>query len=372
MREGSISLRQLTKTFHRRSGEEVQAIDGISLEVEPGEFLVLLGPSGCGKTTLLRSLAGLEVPTRGEIVIGGRPVFDSGNRLNVAPENREMGMIFQSYALWPHMTVFDNVAYPLQARGRRKRDTRADVERVLDLVGIPELARQYPGQISGGQQQRVALARALVGGTSIMLFDEPLSNVDAKVRELLRLEIKRMHQELRFTAVYVTHDQEEAMALATRIAVMRRGRVEQVGSPQQVYLRPESLSVARFIGQLNEVAGEVEDVSGNEARVRTTVGTVVARPTAGLARGDTVTLGIRPEHLRFLPAGEVNGAANTWRGSVALPLFLGTRNEHIVSVDGVDFKVSSRGELFHEEQSVGMAVDIDQVLVFPAAREAGS
>jgi iron(III) transport system ATP-binding protein len=370
--EGSIRLRQLTKTFQRRSGEQVLAIDNVSLDVEPGEFLVLLGPSGCGKTTLLRSLAGLEVPTHGEIIIGGRPVFDSAQRLNVAPEDREMGMIFQSYALWPHMTVFDNVAYPLQARGRRKRDIRADVERVLELVGILELAKQYPGQISGGQQQRVALARALVGGTSIMLFDEPLSNVDAKVRELLRLEIKRMHHELKFTAVYVTHDQEEAMALATRIAVLRQGRVEQLGSPQQVYLRPESLSVARFIGQLNEVPGEVEDISGNEVRVKTAIGTMVARPTAGLSRGASVTLGIRPEHLRFVPAGEVNGSANMWRGSVTLPLFLGTRNEHLVSVDGVDFKVSTRGELFDENQAVGMTVDVDQVLVFPQARGSGS
>jgi iron(III) transport system ATP-binding protein len=230
-----ITLLNLSKTFVRRSGEVVRAIDDVTLDINPGEFLVLLGPSGCGKTTMLRSIAGLETPSQGKVIVNDTPLFDAERRLAVPPEQRKMGMIFQSYALWPHMTVYSNVAYPLKMRGVPGKEIRARVHETLALVGIPELTDQYPGQISGGQQQRTALARALVGGSQVVLFDEPLSNGDAKVREQLRFEIKKMHDELGFTGVYVTHDQEEAMALGTRIAVMRAGKIDQLGSSTEVY-----------------------------------------------------------------------------------------------------------------------------------------
>lgn len=246
---GVVRLRDLTKRYRRADGEITAAVDGVALDVAPGEFLVLLGPSGCGKTTLLRSIAGLERPDGGTVEIDGRPVFGPG--VNVPPERRGISMVFQSYALWPHLTVHDNVAYPLQNR-RGERLTKAGIaSRVRDslaLVGIDHLAGQYPGELSGGQQQRIALARAFIAGDGLVLFDEPLSNIDAKVRERLRADLLAMQRRLGFAAVYVTHDQTEAMELASRVAVMRDGRIEQLGTPHDIYVRPTSRYVANFVG----------------------------------------------------------------------------------------------------------------------------
>lgn len=369
----SIVLSDLTKTFVRRSGEEVRAIDDISLQVGSGEFLVLLGPSGCGKTTLLRCLAGLETPSSGSIVVEDRPAYDSDAGLNVPPESRRMGMIFQSYALWPHMTVQKNVGYPLKVRGDRRSDVDQAVHRTLSMVGIPELADQYPGQISGGQQQRVALARALVGGNSVVLFDEPLSNVDAKVREQLRLEIKQMHHELGFTAIYVTHDQEEAMALATRIAVLSKGEVAQLGTPADIYERPASLVVGRFIGRLNELEGTVRRVEGRHCTIETAIGDVAVQDCATAAVGDTVTVGIRPEHLRLDRGDGSSPETNAWPGTVEVPVYLGAHNDYVVDVDGVDMQVSSRGPLLSRGDQVVLHVRPHEVHVFPsgAASSAG-
>ncbi|OLT16150.1 hypothetical protein BJF78_14730 [Pseudonocardia sp. CNS-139] len=256
-----IAVRGLTKRFRRRDGTQVNAVDGIDLDVAEGEFLVLLGPSGCGKTTLLRVLAGLEEVDAGRVELDGRVVDDPAVRVCVPTERRGLSMMFQSYALWPHMTVAENVAYPLTTRRVRRAERAARVRRVLDVVGIGPLAGQYPGQLSGGQQQRVALARALVAGDGVVLFDEPLSNVDAKVREQLRTEIARLHRELGFTAVYVTHDQEEALTLATRLLVLRDGRIAQSASPREVYTRPADLGVARFMGAGNEIPGMLRAAS---------------------------------------------------------------------------------------------------------------
>jgi len=230
-----VDIAGVSKSFRSRHST-VTALGDVSMLVQEGEFVVLLGPSGCGKTTLLRSVAGLEKPDRGRIEIAGRTVFDSAQKIAVPPENRGLSMVFQSYALWPHMTVFDNIAYPL--RNRKRPDVKGHVGRALEMVRCGELASRYPGQLSGGQQQRVALARALASGDQLILFDEPLSNVDAKVREAVRFELLNLQRELGFSALYVTHDQSEATALAHKIVVMRQGAVAQIGTPRAKLLVP--------------------------------------------------------------------------------------------------------------------------------------
>ncbi|MDO9526153.1 MAG: ABC transporter ATP-binding protein, partial [Gemmobacter sp.] len=307
----------MNKTFKRANGESLKAIDDVSIDIHQGELVVLLGPSGCGKTTLLRAVAGLETPDSGSIRLGGRDLFDSETGLVLPPEARHVGMVFQSYALWPHMTVAQNVAYPLRMRGvgRDERDRR--VQDILTKMRIGDLAQQHPGRISGGQQQRVALARALVCGDGMILFDEPLSNVDAKVRELLRLEILTMQRQFGFTALYVTHDQEEAMALASRIAVVGRGRIEQLGTPEDVYCSPVSLGVARFIGSANELQGRIVDTGV----IHTDVGQLRVNPSAqsGIAGSDVILL-TRPEHWQFA----TEAAADTVAGTIVSAAFLGS------------------------------------------------
>jgi iron(III) transport system ATP-binding protein len=334
-----VRLSNVSKVFRRADGADVPAIEDTSLTVEAGEFLVLLGPSGCGKTTLLRSVAGLELPDRGRIEIFGRTVSAPEQGIHVKPEGRALSMIFQSYALWPHMTVFRNVAYPLASR-RGARPSRAEVavqvRRVLDMVGIGALADRYPHQMSGGQQQRVALARALVGGSRLVLFDEPLSNVDAKVREQLRLEMRSMQLELGFAAIYVTHDQGEAMQLADRIAVIDSGRVLQIGPPRELYEHPRSRFVANFIGTSNEITGTVDSVEGGQARVATDIGVVTATATGDLAAGDRAVAFWRPErcHVGTEPAA----GANHWRGRLSLSAFVGAHVENVVEVGGNTFR----------------------------------
>jgi iron(III) transport system ATP-binding protein len=229
------------------------AIDSLELDIAEGEFLALLGPSGCGKTTTLRSVAGLERPDGGRIAIGDRTVFDAAGRVNVRPDRRDIGMVFQSYALWPHMTVRRNLAYPLKVRKQRDALARGRVEEVARLVECEELLDRLPAQLSGGQQQRVALARALVASPQVILFDEPLSNLDARLRDQMRTELHRIHRARPFTAVYVTHDQSEALALGQRIAIMRAGRIEQLGTPEEIFETPASEYVAGFIGMANRL-----------------------------------------------------------------------------------------------------------------------
>jgi iron(III) transport system ATP-binding protein len=249
-----ILARGLAKRF-RSEGEEVHALNGVDLRVGRGQMLVLLGPSGCGKTTLLRCIGGLENPDEGEISLGGRIVTSRARNINILPENRNLGMMFQSYGLWPHMTVYRNVAYPLENQANLARQAASEkVSAMLETMGLSALGERYPGQLSGGQQQRVALARALVASPTALLFDEPLSNVDAQVRKRLREEIRQMKEQRGFAGVYVTHDQEEAMALADVLAVMQDGEIRQIGSPLEIYRRPRTLYVARFIGEANTLA----------------------------------------------------------------------------------------------------------------------
>src|SRR5262245_2452882 len=250
----NVSIRGLTKRFGGKT--PTTAIDNLDLDIEPGEFLVLLGPSGCGKTTTLRCIAGLETADEGRIAFGDQPVFDSKQRVNVPPNKRNVGMVFQSYALWPHMTVRKNVGYPLRVRKIKGKQAKEWIEEVARLVETTELLDRYPAQLSGGQQQRVALSRGLVARPDLVLFDEPLSNLDARLREIVRSEIHALHERLKFTAVYVTHDQVEALGLGDRLAIMRRGVLEQLGRPDEIFEEPATEYVADFIGMVNRLAFE--------------------------------------------------------------------------------------------------------------------
>ncbi len=322
----ALHIRDLVKTYPS-SDNPVPAVDDTTLDIARGEFLVLLGPSGCGKSTFLRCIAGLEHPDAGVIESLGRSWFSSDDKILVPPERRDLSMIFQSYALWPHMTIFKNVAYPLTVgRDKASRDeVKERVHEALRLVGIENLADRYPAQISGGQQQRVALARALVRGSEIVLFDEPLSNVDARVRDHLRAEIRAMQQRLGFTAIYVTHDQEEALAIADRIAVIDHGKVLQVGTPREVYLGPATLRVARFVGKINEVPGTLvgTDEAGHHV-VDTVHGRLVAENAEeGLEIGDELVVAWRPDRV------DINHADgdNAFDATVVESHFLGSFTE---------------------------------------------
>ncbi|WP_345572354.1 ABC transporter ATP-binding protein [Nonomuraea rosea] len=361
-----VRLDGVRKNFRRADGSLAAAVDGVSLEVAPAEILVLLGPSGCGKTTLLRSIAGLEPPDEGLVEIAGRAVFDAARGLDLPPERRGLSMMFQSYALWPHMSVFDNVAYPLRGRrgGRIPKDEVASrVGQALALVGIAELARQYPGEMSGGQQQRVALARALVAGDGLILFDEPLSNVDAKVRERLRVELLAMQRRIGFAAVYVTHDQTEAMELATRIAVMRAGRVEQLGPPREIYDRPATRYVAGFVGIANEIAGEVAEADGDRAVLRTPYGPLTGIAGPGLAEGAAGVAIWRPEHGRM--SEREPECPNRWRARRRISMFAGPHIEHHLDAGDVACRLWSDGSDAGGDD-VWLSVAQDRLLVLPA------
>ena len=364
MTDPIVSIRDLSKAFRREDGSRAHAIDGISIDVSPGEFLVLLGPSGCGKTTLLRSIAGLEQPDAGTIAIRGKTVFEAG-RLDVPPERRRLSMIFQSYALWPHMTAYKNVAYPLQNRRLKKREISERVGRVFELVGIPELQHSYPGQMSGGQQQRVALARALAGDADLILFDEPLSNVDAKVREQLRFELLGMQRDLGFAALYVTHDQAEAMELANTIAVMGAGKIAQLGPPREIYLEPASRYVADFVGSSNELAGIVRALNGEFVTVATELGDVRGVGADGVAVDSKVIVVCRPERTRL--AREEPECPNRWRGNVRAAAFLGPNLEHVIKVGEHTFRTwSVDTTLLEAGAAAWLYVEPAHVRVLPA------
>ena len=363
----SITIENLRKSFRRQGGGEVRAVDDVSLTVNKGEFLVLLGPSGCGKTTLLRCIAGLEVPTSGRIGTENTVLFDSANRRNVPVDKRRIGMVFQSYALWPHKTVFMNVAYPLEARGLAKREVKERVTRVLEAMRIPELADQYPGQISGGQQQRVALARAIMAGREIILFDEPLSNIDARVRLDLRAEILAMQQEVGFTAVYVTHDQEEAMALASRIAVLDSGQVVQLGSAQDVYHRPETHYVARFVGSINEVVGVVREIDGDDALLKTPLGKLRVRNHRHTTVGTEMIAVSRPERWRI--DFEEPTIDNRWKARIEQVRFVGSRTEYLADLGGEKVDVwTFSPEVVGEGADVWLSIPADGLSLLDPAR----
>jgi iron(III) transport system ATP-binding protein len=312
--------------YPNERGEIVRAAQDVTFTVPEGKLFTLLGPSGCGKTTTLRSIAGLERPRLGEIAVNDRIVYSSAKKVFVTPNRRGFGMVFQSYAIWPHMTVFENAAFPLQVGEKKysKQEVRAKVMRVLEATQLGPLADREATKLSGGQQQRLALARALVMEPALLLLDEPLSNLDAKLREKMRFELKRLQRELGITTIYVTHDQSEALALSHQIAVMNEGRIQQIGTPREVYERPGSPFVADFVGSTNFLDGSVlgPDAAEGKYRVRTEIGDLTVLATEPLKADDKVLLSVRPEDVE-LSESRPAAATNVREGKVDQKVFLG-------------------------------------------------
>ncbi|GAA5146065.1 ABC transporter ATP-binding protein [Microbacterium pseudoresistens] len=371
--DAQVEIVGLSKRFKRRSGAgDVIPIDDVTLSIAPGEFVVLLGPSGCGKTTLLRSIAGLERPDQGVIRITGKEVFNASRKLFVPPNRRPISMIFQSYALWPHMTVFQNIAYPITSRSRVGRaEVRAGVERALTQVGLSGLGSQYPGQLSGGQQQRVALARALVTDAKVLLFDEPLSNVDAKVREELRAQLIEMQREFGFTAIYVTHDQAEAMELADRIAVLNSGHIEQLAAPREVYSRPATRYVAEFVGAANLYEGSVAAVSGGTVSVDTPLGRlVVADHGVPVNVDDRVSVMFRPEDVEL--STTLSDAENVRAATILRTNFVGAQQTVVLEAGDVRIQaIIDRDASAPEGAEASVRIARDDLSILPYEERAG-
>ena len=324
-----LTIEHVSKRFSRDGQTALAAVDDVTLTVEPGELLTLLGPSGCGKTTTLRMVAGFEQPDAGRISIGGEDVTMR------MVYRRSIGFVFQNYALFPHLTVFENVAYGLRVRRLPEATIRARVNQVLDLVGLPGYERRFPNQLSGGEQQRVAVARAVVVEPTLLLFDEPLSNLDAKLRVQMRDELSRLQRQLAITTVYVTHDQEEAMAISDRIAVMRAGTIAQMGTAEELYRAPASAFVAQFIGRVNLVESRVLGASGGRVAVELWGGSLSVPAADGYATGQRLVLVLRPESLTL-----VSESAKAADGEVVVPgvvrsrTFLGEKVEYTVEIAG--------------------------------------
>jgi ABC-type Fe3+/spermidine/putrescine transport system ATPase subunit len=327
MRRGAVSLRGVSKSFGG-----VTAVRDVSLDVAPGEFLTLLGPSGCGKTTLLRLVAGLESPDSGRVLLGERDVTAD------PPHRRPVNTVFQHYALFPHRDVAGNVAFGLEMAGRPRIEIADRVTRALEMVRLSGMERRRIDQLSGGQRQRVALARAVVLEPEVLLLDEPMSALDRKLREEMRTEVQSLHRRLGTTFVFVTHDQEEALALSDRVAVMNEGRIEQIGSPAEIYDAPRTRFVAEFLAVRNLLEAEVQEADGTGARVRTEGGLVLRSAGEGFVPGAQVWVGVRPERMRFDGPGE-----NRVAGVLEDRLFLGDRSEWRVRAGGVVLTVAESG-----------------------------
>ena len=350
----SIQIKKVSKRFGA-----TLAVDDVSLAIAAGELFFLLGPSGCGKTTLLRMIAGFYAPDEGAIY------FDDRDISRVPPHERNTGMVFQNYALWPHMTVSENLAFGLEMHGIARDERQKRVQRVLAMVEMEELAGRSPNQLSGGQQQRVALARALVLEPDVVLMDEPLANLDAKLRLGMREQIKRIHEELGLTMVYVTHDQVEALSMADRIGVIERGGVAQVGTPREIYNHPRTRFVAGFIGEANLLEGTVA-ACGTEAMVETAQGRLVAGVfPADLAVGEPVSCCIRPERVEVLAGGEKR--RNVLEGTLSRAMYLGSYEQYFVRVRGEQVMRAMEYRQGHQEPACGQRVrlgcDTDDVVV---------
>jgi len=331
-----LTVEQLIKTYGAPQSRTGGGVRGITFEIGAAEFYTLLGPSGCGKTTALRSVAGLELPSSGRISIDGRVMFDAAGKVNVPASGRGIGMVFQSYAVWPHMTVWENVAFPLQMQKHALSKPEIDrrVHDVLTTVGLDAFSERSAQQLSGGQQQRLSLARALVSQPKLLLLDEPLSNLDAALRDQMRIELRRLQKEAGVATLYVTHDQSEALAMSDRIAVMRDGLIEQIGTPRQIYYSPANLFVAGFVGRTNmiPVRAAVPRPAGATISVETTIGNVIASAPEG-GPGRLAAVAIRPEFVELAMASSSAGAAagpNRFPGRIEHVLFYG---------DAADFEV---------------------------------
>jgi len=360
-----LRLERVSKSFTREGQSAFAAVRDVSLTVEPGELVTLLGPSGCGKTTTLRVVAGFEQPDEGRVYVGEQDVTD------LIVYRRSIGFVFQSYALFPHLTIFDNVAYGLRVRRLPAATIRARVGQVLELVGLPGYERRFPNQLSGGEQQRVAVARAVVVEPQLLLFDEPLSNLDAKLRVQMRAELSRLQRQLAITTVYVTHDQEEAMAISDRIAVMRQGVIAQVGTAEELYRTPRSAFVAQFIGRVNLVESRVLGATGGRVAVDLWGASLSVATDDVYAPGQRLFLVLRPESLTLVPE-----SAKATEGEVVVPgvvrsrMYLGEKVEYAVEVAGTLLEAltydPARRRLFDVGARVGVSCEAASVRALTA------
>jgi iron(III) transport system ATP-binding protein len=345
-----ITVRGLTKRFG-----ETTAVADVGFDVGENEFFSLVGPSGCGKTTTLRCVAGLETADEGEIVIGDTTVYASARNVNVPTNHRSIGMVFQNYAVWPHMTVFNNIAYPLRVKGTPKKAMQDRVDRVLAMLGMSQLAERKPSQLSGGQQQRVALGRGLVSNPEVLLLDEPLSNLDAKLRELMRIELKQVQKETGIPILYVTHDQVEALSMSDRIAVMSDGKIHQLASPTEIYERPATQFVLDFIGSVNYLPCKMIEISGDTICVQLDDGDKVriVRPSY-VPNSQDALLAIRPEDMTIKDEQEDDGV----RGVVELRSFLGNICEYQIRAGSIELRVQTdKTVLLQEGDKVKLGVE---------------
>jgi iron(III) transport system ATP-binding protein len=354
-----MQVQGLRKAFGR-----VQAVDSVSFDVHRGEFLTLLGPSGCGKSTTLRLIAGLERPDEGEIQLDGRTITSPRRGIFTPPEKRGMGMVFQSYAVWPHMTVFENIAFPLRVRRTPAADVRSRVSQVLEIIGLAGLADRPAPDLSGGQQQRVALGRALVSDPTLLLLDEPFSNLDARLREGMRVEMGQLQRRLGLTTIFVTHDQTEAMMLSDRIFVMNAGRVEQTGAPREVYEHPSSRFVMDFLGRINYLRAHVARLSNGRlgARLAETDGpelAVVVPET--LAEGHAITLAFRSADVQLSTVAD----ATSWPGLVQTVAYMGGREEYVIACGSAAIKAERATQNLVIGSSVHVSVPAGQIRVWP-------
>jgi len=357
-----IQLRNLSKTYRGSEGDHA-AVSGVSLTIASGEFVTLLGPSGCGKTTTLRLIAGYLVPDAGEIRVADRVL--SSPKDVVPPEARGMGMVFQNYAVWPHKTVFENVAFGLMLRNVSKSESRDRVDRVLDLVNLAGLGARYPSELSGGQQQRVALARSLVVEPAILLLDEPLSNLDAKLRERMRTELKALQRRTGITFIYLTHDQSEALALSDHIAVMHDGRLQQYGTPREVYCEPANQIVADFMGLVNLLRARLVEVAPAASVFECGPVRVSMPSPSGMRAGGRADLAIRPETIRLSATAAGPGS---FPARVIEQTYLGNLNEYVLAAGELQLRVQADAQAFFAVGSEVFAlIDAQQCRAFAAA-----
>lgn len=357
-----IRIKSVSKDFFSE-GKRIKALSNVDLTIPANQIFTLLGPSGCGKTTLLRCIVGLETPDSGEISIGEEIVWSKEKNIFVPPEKRGLSMVFQTYAIWPHMTVFDNVAYPLQTRKESKQEVRRKVEKTLRFVQLEGFENRPATKLSGGQQQRVALARALVPEPKVILFDEPLSNLDAKLREETRKELRSFLTKLKITAVYVTHDRIEALSLSDTIAVMMDGRIVELGTPKKIYFESDHKFVADFIGRANLIDGKVAAIEDSYTVVDSTIGTIVCQKSPDISVGKAVTVCIRPEFIRFEERDTTEGD-NLFRGRVDSLLFVGDAYEGEIMI--ADTRLIARIEpttSLEEGDEITLSFDPDHCFV---------
>ncbi|CAI2003968.1 ABC transporter ATP-binding protein [Serratia liquefaciens] len=338
-------------------------LKGVSMQLKRGEVVSLLGPSGSGKTTLLRAVAGLEKPTQGSIIIGSNKVYDGTARSEIPAEERNLGLVFQSYALWPHKTVFENVAYPLKLRKVSTAEITQRVQGVLDQLGLGHLGKRHPHQLSGGQQQRVAIGRALVYNPPVILLDEPLSNLDAKLREEARVFLRELIIKLGLSALMVTHDQNEAMAISDRILLLNNGKIEQQGTPQEMYGSPSTLFTAEFMGSNNRLFGKITEMSEGKARIEGKDWALWGMAGAGVKVGDEATAVIRVERVRL---GE-DPQGNQLELPLLTSMYLGDRWEYLFRTVAEDFVVRAYGTEVRDQTLCRLSLPAEHLWIFPKA-----